>query len=190
MIIASGQAVTYPWLALGLVWVVTALTAKKTAYREAWSSRLFHILFMAGVFVLLFRPDARVGALRIRVLPPSPEMLDLGLVLSAVGAGFAIWARLTLGGNWSGSVTVKENHELVLRGPYRFVRHPIYSGFLLAALGTALVFGELGCFVAVVLAFVGLWLKARIEEQFMTNTFGDNYRQYQRSVKQMIPFVL
>lgn len=187
---AMEQAVVYPWLALAFVWAITAIKSKRTAYREPLPSRLFHILFMAGVFALLFRPDVRVGVLAARVVPSSWEVGALGFVLTTLGVAFAIWARLTLGGNWSGSVTVKQDHELVLRGPYRFVRHPIYSGFLLVALGTALVFGELGCFVAVLLALVGFWLKARIEEQFMTNTFGDNYRQYQRSVKQMIPFLL
>ncbi len=184
------HAILYPWVALAFVWAVTAVTAKKAAYREARSSRVSHILFMAAAFALLFRPDVRVGVLATRIVPPTPEIVALGLGLTALGVAFAIWARLTLGSNWSGTVTVKENHELVLRGPYRFVRHPIYSGFLLGLLGTALVYGEAGCFAAVVLAFVGFWLKARMEERFMTNTFGDNYRQYQQSVKQMIPFVL
>jgi protein-S-isoprenylcysteine O-methyltransferase len=87
-------------------------------------------------------------------------------------------------------VTVKENHTLILRGPYRAVRHPIYAGMMMAMLGAALVYGAAGCFVAVILGYVGFFLKARKEEQFMTQEFGEEYRKYQTSVKQIIPFLL
>jgi protein-S-isoprenylcysteine O-methyltransferase len=112
------------------------------------------------------------------------------MALTILGSAFAIWARSALGGNWSAAVTVKKNHSLVQRGPYQVVRHPIYSGCLLAMLGTAIVFGEVGCFVAVVLALVAWWLKSRVEEEFMTQQFGDDYRSYQRSVKRLVPFLL
>ena len=184
------HAITFPWLVLAAFWVVTAVRAKRTLRRESSVSRLYHMLLMTAVFALLFRNDARIGQLGLRVFPQSPEAAYIGLALTSLGAAFAIWARSTLGRNWSASVTVKENHSFVQRGPYRFVRHPIYAGGLLAMLGTAVVYGEVGCFVAVVLAFIGWWLKARIEEAFMTQQFGEDYRRYQRNVKQLIPFVL
>jgi protein-S-isoprenylcysteine O-methyltransferase Ste14 len=145
---------------------------------------------MTAAFALLFRADLRMGQLRWRIVAPSPPAGYIGLGLALLGAAFAIWARLALGENWSAAVTVKENHAFVQRGPYRLVRHPIYAGGLLAMLGTAIVYGEAGCFVAVILAFVGWWVKARREEQFMTQQFGDEYRCYQRNVRQLIPFVL
>jgi len=184
------HAVTFPWLVLAAFWVITAFSAKRTLRRESSVSRLYHLLFMTAVFALLFRDGARIGPLGLRVIPQSREAASIGLTLTSLGAAFAIWARLTLGRNWSATVTVKVNHSFVECGPYRLVRHPIYAGCLLAMLGTAVVYGEVGCFVAVVLAFIGWRLKARIEEAFMTQQFGEDYRRYQRNVKQLIPFVL
>jgi protein-S-isoprenylcysteine O-methyltransferase Ste14 len=184
------QAVTFPWIVVAVFWVVSAVGAKRPLRRESSASRLYHVLFMSAVFALLFRHDARMGRLGLRVVPASPEAAYTGFALTSMGAAFALWARSTLGRNWSANVTVKEDHSLVQRGPYRVVRHPIYAGGLLAMLGTAVVYGEAGCFVAVVLAFAGWWLKARIEEEFMVRQFGEDYRRYQRSVKRLIPFVL
>jgi protein-S-isoprenylcysteine O-methyltransferase Ste14 len=184
------EVVTFPWLALGIFWVITAVSAKRPVRMQSAASRIYHVLLMLAVFALLFRHDARIGRLGLRVISASPKVAYAGLALTIAGAAFAIWARATLGANWSATVTVKQNHSLVQRGPYRLVRHPIYAGCLIAMLGTAIVYGEAGCFVAVVLAFVGWWLKARVEEDFMVQQFGDQYLRYQSSVKQLIPFVL
>jgi protein-S-isoprenylcysteine O-methyltransferase Ste14 len=94
-----------------------------------------------------------------------------------------------LGSNWSGTVTVKQNHELIRSGPYAIVRHPIYSGFLLGLLGTALSVGEARGLIALALAFVGWFVKARVEEQFMVEQFNGDYVRYIRDVKRLIPFV-
>jgi protein-S-isoprenylcysteine O-methyltransferase Ste14 len=184
------QAITLPWLVLGAFWLVTGVFVKRAARREPLASRLYHVLFMTTAFALLFRHDARIGPLGIRIVPASAQAASRGFALTIFGAAFAVWARSTLGRNWSGTVAVKENHSFVDRGPYRLVRHPIYAGGLLAMLGTALVYGELGCFLAVVLAFLGWWFKARMEEEFMTRHFGEDYSRYRRRVKQLIPFVL
>jgi protein-S-isoprenylcysteine O-methyltransferase len=111
-----------------------------------------------------------------------------GLALTAAGCAFAIWARLLLGGNWSSSVTVKQDH--IRRGPYAIVRHPIYSGFLLGLLGTALALGELRGIAGLALASIGWHMKSRREEAFMTAEFGAEYTRYQCEVKALIPFVL
>ena len=190
MLFNVNQAVTFPWLMLAVFWVITAISAKRSLRRESSASRLYHLLLMTAVFALLFRHDLRIGLLGLRIVPASPQVAYIGLALTSLGAAFAIWARSTLGGNWSASVTVKENHSFVHYGPYRLVRHPIYAGGLLAMLGTAVVYGEAGCFVAVALAFLAWWLKARTEEKFMTQQFGEDYRRYQKDVKQLIPFVL
>lgn len=190
MLFNVNQAVTFPWLVLAAFWVITAIGAKRPLRRQSSAARLYHLLFMTAVFALLFRLDLRIGLLGLPIIHDSPQAAYIGLTLTSVGAAFAIWARLTLGRNWSASVTVKENHSFVHYGPYRVVRHPIYAGGLLAMLGTAVVYGEAGCFVAVALAFVGWWLKARIEEDFMTQEFGEDYLRYQKDVKQLIPFVL
>jgi protein-S-isoprenylcysteine O-methyltransferase Ste14 len=190
MTFTADHAITIPWLLLAAFWAITAVSAKKSLRSESTPSQLYHVLFMTGVFALLFRRDIRIGQLGVHVLPASAQVAYAGLVLTSLGATFAIWARSTLGRNWSGTVTVKENHSFVYHGPYRLVRHPIYAGGLLAMLGTAIVYGEAGCFLAVALAFVGWWLKTRREEEFMTQQFGEEYRRYQRNVKRLIPFVL
>src|SRR5581483_4067644 len=182
--------ITYPWIVLGAIWVVTAMTAKRSRRIEPSASRILHFIFMTIAFGLLFRGDMRIGALGIRVVPNSFAVAWTGFALTLLGAIFAIWARLMLGANWSGVVSVKENHVLVRRGPYQVVRHPIYAGGLLAMLGTALVYGRAACFVAVLLAFIGWWFKARKEEQFMIQEFGEQYRLYREQVKRLIPFVL
>ena len=184
------RAIAFPWILLGVFWTITALRAKKAVRREPAAARWLHILFMAIVFALMFRSDARMGPLRQRVIPAPMAVSLIGIVLAWLGVALAIWARSALGSNWSGSVTVKENHTLIMRGPYRFVRHPIYAGMLLAMLGAALVYGAAGCFVAVILGYAAFWRKARKEEQFMTQEFGAEYRHYQTAVKQMIPFLL
>jgi protein-S-isoprenylcysteine O-methyltransferase Ste14 len=178
------------WLALAAVWLITAARAKAPARMQPGASRLIHVLVMAVAFALLFRHDARIGPLAVRLVPASGAAGYGGFALTVLGAAFAIWARLQLGRNWSAAVTVKQDHALVQRGPYRLVRHPIYAGGLAAMLGTALIFGEAGCFVGVALSFAGFWWKTRIEEEFMTRQFGADYSQYQRSVKRLIPFVL
>lgn len=108
----------------------------------------------------------------------------------AIGCGFAMWARVVLGGNWSGTVTVKENHVLITHGPYGWVRHPIYTGVLLLLCGTAIMMGTLSTLVEVAAVILALSLKLRTEESLMTETFGEQYISYRRRVKALIPFVI
>ncbi len=114
----------------------------------------------------------------------------IGLALTAIGIGFAIAARLWIGSNWSGRVTIKEQHQLIQSGPYSLVRHPIYSGLLLALLGTALVHGELRGLAGFALAALGWVLKLRTEEAFLSQQFGDAYLDYKQRVKALVPFVV
>jgi protein-S-isoprenylcysteine O-methyltransferase len=178
------------WAAVGIVWLIAALASKQTARREAVSSSLVHIAIMGAAFALLFGAALRVGPLAWRFVPESPVIAWAGLVLTAAGCAFAIWARMLLGGNWSAHVTVKHGHRLIRQGPYTIVRHPIYTGFLLALLGAALALGELRGIAGLALAFIGWRMKSRLEEAFMTAQFGAAYTEYQRQVKALIPFVL
>ena len=178
------------WSAVGIVWLAAAWASKKTVRCEPASSRLLHIAIMAAVFALPFSGKLHVGALGWRFVPESPAIAWTGLVLTAAGCAFAVWARTLLGGNWSSSVTVKQRHQLIRQGPYTIVRHPIYSGFLLALLGTALALGEWRGIAGLALAFAGWRWKSRLEEAFMTAQFGAEYTEYQRQVKALIPFVL
>lgn len=123
-----------------------------------------------------------------RVLAPDPAASAPGVLLVALGLGFAVWARRWLGANWSARVTVKEGHSLVTSGPYRIVRHPIYSGGLLALLGTALAQGELRGFLALALAFVAFLIKSRFEEARMRAVFPE-YERYAKRTPALVPFL-
>jgi len=106
------------------------------------------------------------------------------------GHSFAWWARLHLGKLWSGRVTRKEGHRVVDTGPYALVRHPIYTGLLLAFVGSALARGEWRGVLAVLIVLAALWRKLRLEEKWMREQFGENYQQYSRRVAALVPFVL
>jgi protein-S-isoprenylcysteine O-methyltransferase Ste14 len=181
--------IDYTWLAVGIYWLIGALRSKPAARREERSSRAFHLAIMTVAFALMFKDSTGVGFLGARILPESDAIGWAGFGLTAAGCAFAVWARARLGTNWSGTVARKEGHELIRDGPYAIARHPIYAGGLLGLLGTALVVGEVRGLLALALAFVGWFRKARAEERFMVEAFGGEYMTYRREVKQLIPFI-
>ena len=147
---------------------------------------MVHGGLLALAFLMLFHPW-RLGRMDVRSIPDTEALRFCGLVLTAAGLAFAIWARLRLGRNWSGTVTIKEDHRLIQQGPYRLVRHPIYTGVLLAMVGTAIGYGRAPCLISVPIAFLAFWRKSRMEERFMMAQFGSRYSQYQREVKGFVP---
>lgn len=184
------DAVKWIWGAFGIFWLLAAFVQKRTVRRQSIGPLLLQI----GVVLLLLVPllvfSRGLEMLGRNFLPGVPGVPPLGLLLVLIGLGFAVWARIVLGSNWSGTVAVKENHVLITRGPYAWVRHPIYSGFLLALLGTALVLEKFQWLLATGLALPATWLKLRAEETFMRETFGEQYASYQQRVKALIPHVL
>jgi protein-S-isoprenylcysteine O-methyltransferase Ste14 len=189
MPVGPRQALTDVWIVVALVWVVGMLTAKRAVRRQSTGSRVLQTLFPAAAMVLLSRPHPAVALLAWQVLPDTPVVGWIGLVVALLGAVVAVWARIALGRNWSATVTITERHELVRRGPYRFVRHPIYSGLLLMVLGTAIAQGQLRGPIALGLVFTGFLLKSRTEDRFMLEQFGPEYVQYGREARAMIPGV-
>ena len=177
------------WCAAGVVWFVGALTAKRTARVQSMASRLLHIALGAVAMLIGFTHYFAFDPLTRPFVPASPLVGYFGVLLTLAGVALAIWARILLGRNWSSTVTVKEDHSLVRRGPYAIVRHPIYTGLLLGLLGTAVAFREVRVLIAAGMVFVTLSLKLRIEERFMTEEFGAEYKNYQQQVKALIPFV-
>lgn len=134
--------------------------------------------------------DRRIpGALATRFVPMSQPIIYTGVALTVIGLALALWGRFYLGGNWSAQVELKRDHQLIRTGPYAIVRHPIYSGFMLAALGTAFVYGELHELLAFVLILIAWTYKSRLEEAFLVEQFGADYDQYRKQVKGLIPFV-
>jgi protein-S-isoprenylcysteine O-methyltransferase Ste14 len=189
MHIEPWRIITSLWILTGIVWAVGALTTKRTRRHESVASRILHISIMAVAFALVFKPAFRPGPLDMLFIVPTPAVEWTGVALTAAGIGLTIFARLTLGRNWSGTVTVKEDHELIRGGPYAVVRHPIYSGLALALLGSSISSARLGALLGVVVGLAGLRLKSRIEENFMEQEFGEQYTDYKCRVKALIPLV-
>ncbi len=177
------------WITFALVWLIASLKSKSAVRVQSLGSRAVQSLLIVTGYFLLFSDKTAVGFLGYRVVPPSLEWACTGAGLVLAGLLFAVWARFFLGSNWSARVTVKQNHELVKSGPYSIVRHPIYLGLLLAMSGSALAFGEVHSFLALLSGFAGFKLKSVTEEKFMRGQFREAYAQYQREVKGLIPFV-
>ncbi len=175
------------WTLLWLVWLVAWLRTKRTQERVDFGSRLLYGLPFFFAFYLVFGENLRFGWLRARILPQNIFLETLAVSLTALGIGFAMWARFYIGQNWSSAVTIKIGHELIRTGPYAWVRHPIYSGLLLAMIGSALARREPRGFLAIVLLWLGFWIKSRMEEGFMLKTFGPEYEEYSRSTGALIP---
>ncbi len=177
------------WLSWAAYWWISARNVKTTTRREPLWARLFDgsLLALAG---LLFWIHLPFHVLRERFLPLSAWTFWVGVALTAGGLLFAVWARRHLGRNWSGTVTLKEDHELITSGPYTWVRHPIYTGLLLAFLGSAVALGEWRGILSVALAFWAFWRRIRFEERWMREQFGSAYLAYSERVRALVPFVL
>jgi protein-S-isoprenylcysteine O-methyltransferase Ste14 len=178
------------WVAWFAYWMVAARNVKVTRRREGFATFLLNRIFVVIGALLLVVHRQPFHWLNGRFVAPSMAMYWLGLVIVAAGLGFAVWARLHLGRNWSATVTIKEDHELIRSGPYGVVRHPIYTGLLLALLGTATAIGEWRGLIAFVLFAVGFVIKLKAEERFMRETFGEQYARYCAKVPALIPFVI
>ncbi len=182
------QLIFLLWGAWALYWIVSALRTKTTRRSESVPSRLTHVLLLTAGGVLLAWHDVPWPWLTQRLWPRSLTAYCSGVMLLAAGIAFAIWARTHLGANWSGTVTVKEDHELIRSGPYAWVRHPIYTGLISAVLGTAIASGTVRAALGFLIIVIALTHKSRVEERFMSETFGGDYQRYRAAVPALIPF--
>ena len=181
------HAIPTLWLVWCLYWCISAIGTKAAIRRESATSRLSHMAPLAFGFGLLVSPRFAGSWLTMPVLAREPAFFWPGFSLVAIGLGFSAAARAWLGGNWSGAVTLKQDHQLIRSGPYRFVRHPIYTGLLLAALGTAIAEGEWRGLAALALIAAAFLRKIAIEENFLTEQFGASYARYRAEVPALIP---
>ena len=177
------------WLIWACIWIVASRNVKPTERSEQPLSRLSNTLpiWLAAFFLIV--PHSWLGVLSRRVLPHGIASFGIGALLVVAGLGFAIWARYHIGRNWSGVITVKEDHTLVKTGPYALVRHPIYSGLLLAILGSAIARGHIGGILAIALILYAILRRVRIEEHWMAETFGQDYVDYAASTPALAPFI-
>jgi protein-S-isoprenylcysteine O-methyltransferase Ste14 len=177
------------WLTWAAYWLWAARQSKPDARREPLASRLLHELPLYLAVALLWSDRVPYAFLGVRLYPWSPWELWTAAAITALGLLFTVWARVHLGRNWSGVVTIKQGHDLVDTGPYALVRHPIYTGLLVAVLASGAARGDGRGLLAVLIAFAALWRKLRIEERWMTERFGEQYLDYCRRVPALVPFL-
>jgi protein-S-isoprenylcysteine O-methyltransferase Ste14 len=194
VIIAHGSVVKNVigicWGVFIVVWLLAAIFTKHTVYRESRAQRSRYVIPIVIGCWLLFRGYRLAYPFNLCIIPHSDALLLAAAILCICGVGFCFWARAVLGRNWSGTVTVKENHELIVRGPYRLVRHPIYTGLLAMVVATAMQEGHLGGIIGFLLIAVSFWIKSSYEEEVMRKQFPNQYPAYRERVRRIIPFIL
>lgn len=178
------------WWVLAVFWAMAAFKAKRTVqHGQSPLVRTVSMTLLVLGFILYYLPLGSVPVLGWRIVPPRSPLVIVGMALCAGGVLFAIWARIFLGGNWSGAVTLKEGHSLVQTGPYAFVRHPIYTGILAGMVGTTLVVGDVRALLPLLNIF-GIWRKMKDEETVMRRAFPDEYPGYEKRVKKLVPWII
>ena len=173
------------WIVFVVYWFVSAIGVKQNIKGGSWArSAVYRIALVVMVVALLQASSSwQVYAYRFNF-----DVQLAGTILCAIGIGIAIWARRYLGRNWSGTPSIKKDHELGTSGPYRFVRHPIYTGMFLALFGSALVAGVVW-FVIFLVFTVMFFFRIPVEERYMMQLFPDQYPAYKKRTKALIPFV-
>ena len=195
-------AVMHGWIVLGrtligmlwLGWVAYWIAAARHTLTNQRAESLltgasYRVLLVLGVLLLAF-PQHRLTMANLFLWPQSVVTMAIGLCLVVSGLSIAVWARRHLGKYWSGRITLKVDHHVIQSGPYALVRHPIYSGILLALLGTAISIGTVQSFIAVALMFTSFVLKLTLEERWLCAYLGAEYAEYRHRVKALIPGVV
>ena len=178
------------WLTWFAYWQISAARVKTTTRLEPLPSRIVRsVLFLTAIALLIFG-RIPIPWLYRQFLPQGNPTFFTGAAITVAGLLFTVWARIHLGANWSRSVTIKQDHELITSGPYALVRHPIYSGLLLAFVGSAVALAQYRGLLAFVLVLFSFWYKLRLEEQWMRAQFGDAYVAYARRTAALVPGIL
>ena len=176
-----------PWIVFCAYWALGALKTRRTVSQESLASRVRFILLEIVGYGLVFSDLAAIGVLGHRVLPRAYAVASIGVAFTWIGIAFALWARRHLGQYWSARITLKEGHKLIRTGPYAHLRHPIYSGLILAAIGGALAIDKWRCIAGVVFILLGYWMKAKKEEALLAVQFGEAFQEHCRHAGFLIP---
>ena len=175
------------WIAWLGYWAWSSVHVKRTVARQSWTSRLALVgAVLLGVFGLPLISGEWIQTL---LITPTGWSAGVGSSLCIAGLALSIWSRRTLGQNWSAMVTLKERHELIQSGPYRFVRHPIYTCVLTMALGTALMSGRVHGFMVLTMLLGAFLVKMRREERLLEQHFGTSYADYKKTSRALVPFI-
>jgi protein-S-isoprenylcysteine O-methyltransferase Ste14 len=175
------------WIAWAIGWFAAGLFVNRTRAAEGKLIRLQHLLPIAVGFVLILHDRHR--PLLVGRLYESPIIEWVGAAITVAGMAFAVWARVHLGRYWSGVITLKEGHRLIRTGPYRLARHPIYTGFLAAVLGTASTASTGDAFIGAAMILIAYLIKIRREERVLAGEFGEEYALFRREVAALVPML-
>jgi len=175
------------WFAWCVLWLLMAAWSKPSKRREFPWQRLEHIIPMVFGFFLIYGRKFAMSWLVSRIVPDNSAVATIGLLLTASGLIFAVWARIALGANWSGTVTIKSGHSLIRRGPYKWIRHPIYTGLLASVVGTVMLQGEVRSFLGFAIILFALYRKAKREEKFLSEEFGDGFAEHAKQTGMFLP---
>jgi protein-S-isoprenylcysteine O-methyltransferase Ste14 len=184
----TGTIITYCWVIWAVFWFASAFLQKRIEKRISsfWGILQYLLIFIPVILLVRYN----IFNFTSIVLVKTTLFINiLSIFLCVVGLALTLLARIYLSGNWSGAVVLKKGHELIQKGPYRFIRHPIYSGMCLMFLGTAFAVGRIGGFIGFAIFFLGLWFKSRQEERLMIKHFGRKYLDYKKRTKALIPYV-
>ena len=185
--IDAGNIVSGSWLVFGAYWIVSALRVKQKRKVDTGPQRLIRFVILCLAFIFFYRDNPLFGVLNERFLPREDWIRTLGAACTAIGIAFAIWARYHIGQYWSGAVALKVDHKLIRTGPYAHIRHPIYTGILIALTGTTALIGEYRALLALALWFWGLTWKALREEALLAGEFGPAFDEHKRLTGFFLP---
>jgi len=180
------------WMIVLAYWFISGLGAKKVESQEPFLKCFIQYWLPLIIAILLLGPGEWFGHtwLRENFIEHTNLVGVIGLIIAIIGAIIACSSRYRLGKNWSLSVQKKESHQLIKKGIYKIIRHPIYTGLLLLFIGNAIIVGDYRAIIAVLIVFASFWFKLKKEEKLLTETFGTEYEEYKNQTKALIPYVL
>jgi len=177
------------WIVFIVVWFVSAFGAKRNLSTPWWRSGWLRII-IAFVIYAIFHQEIHTAFFASHELPlVNPIISAIGALLAIIGIALAIWARLYIGSNWGMPMTLKENRELVTSGPYKYIRHPIYTGVMLTMIGTVLALGLLWLLLPFAIYSLYFIYSATSEEKTLAEELPNEYPAYKKRTKMLIPFI-
>jgi protein-S-isoprenylcysteine O-methyltransferase Ste14 len=185
--LSAGRVIAAAWLVWLVWWLISATRLNAMKKREPFGEWLLRWVVMAVAFELLFGSGGNLDVLNRRFVPYSPNIRGVGAALTCVGVAFSIWARQHIGRYWSSTVSLRADHQLIRTGPYARIRHPIYTGMLLALAGTVLANGHDGAIAAFAMLLVGFSWKAVQEEHLLAREFGPAFEDHKRLTGFFLP---
>jgi protein-S-isoprenylcysteine O-methyltransferase Ste14 len=177
------------WIVWWVLWMAAAVWSDRAVKRPPLRSHiLYRLLPVFGGALLLGRFGGESGQL---TLWRTPGLISWAMAAAAIaGFAFTCWARIHLGRLWSSSVSRKADHRIIETGPYGLVRHPIYTGIIVASAATAAQRGTAQAWLGMALMTLGWYIKARLEERFLRDELGaEAYEGYARRVPMLVPFM-